>query len=156
MAIPATGPVRMSDINTELGRPSTALINLDRAENGAYGTINQNSPSRPNGTNPARMSEWRGYDHNAGSGNNPEGPYRFGYDEGSADQSCINFIGGRLVERYLTAGFNEGNWFEDACQLFIPGKGGFAFAPAGFYSRDEQYRQWGGSGWIDAVFFCRI
>ena len=58
----------MSQINTELGRSSTATISLDTAENGGYATINTGSSSRPSSTNPASMSEWYGYDHNASSG----------------------------------------------------------------------------------------
>lgn len=55
----------MSEINTELGRSSTATISLDSAENGTYATINTNSASYPSATNPASMSEWYGYDHSA-------------------------------------------------------------------------------------------
>jgi hypothetical protein len=55
----------MSQINTELGRSSTSLITLDNAENGTYATINVNSAIRPSSTNPAAISEWRGYNHSA-------------------------------------------------------------------------------------------
>jgi hypothetical protein len=66
MTLPAAfATIRMSDINVELGRSSTANISLDTAENGGYGAINTNSASRPSGTNPAAMSEWYGYNHNA-------------------------------------------------------------------------------------------
>jgi hypothetical protein len=65
MAIPATGQIAMSAINTELGRSATAQISLDAAENGTYATINVNSFNRPNGANPAAMSEWRKYNHSA-------------------------------------------------------------------------------------------
>lgn len=58
------GSVSASAINTELGRSSTATISIDTAENGGYGAINQNSPSRPSSSNPASFSEWQGYDHN--------------------------------------------------------------------------------------------
>jgi hypothetical protein len=58
----------MSQINTELGRSSTANISLDTAENGGYATINTASSSRPSATNPATMSEWYNYNHNASSG----------------------------------------------------------------------------------------
>ena len=65
MAIPPTGQIAMSAINVELGRPSTSFISLDAAENGTYATINVNSTFRPNGANPAAMSEWRKYNHTA-------------------------------------------------------------------------------------------
>jgi len=61
----SSGQISMSDINLELNRASTSQISLDGAENGAYGAINGNSTSRPNGANPAAMSEWYGYNHNA-------------------------------------------------------------------------------------------
>jgi hypothetical protein len=68
MALPASGIIRMSQINTELGRSSTAAISLDTAENGGYATINVCSPSRPSSTNPATMSEWYSYNHTASCG----------------------------------------------------------------------------------------
>ena len=65
MALSATGPLSLGDINAELGRTRTASISLDAAENGSYAAINQNSPSRPSSSNPASVSEWRGYNHTA-------------------------------------------------------------------------------------------
>jgi hypothetical protein len=65
MTLVSSGTIRMSDINVELGRSSTANISLDAAENGTYGAINLNSASRPSGTNPAAMSEWYSYNHSA-------------------------------------------------------------------------------------------
>lgn len=65
MTLPASGQISMSQINVELGRSSTAAISLDTAENGGYATINTNSSSRPNATNPAAMSEWYSYNHSA-------------------------------------------------------------------------------------------
>jgi len=58
----------MSEINTELGRTSTATISLDSAESGTYATINTASASYPNDARPASMSEWYSYDHSAASG----------------------------------------------------------------------------------------
>jgi hypothetical protein len=69
MTLPAAfATIRMSDINVELGRSSTAQISLNAAEDGAYGAINTNSPSRPSSSDPASMSEWYSYDHNASGG----------------------------------------------------------------------------------------
>lgn len=65
MTLQSSGTISMSQINTELGRSSTAAISLDTAENGGYGAINTNSTSRPSSNNPAAMSEWYGYNHNA-------------------------------------------------------------------------------------------
>ena len=58
----------MSEINTELGRTSTATISLDSAESGTYATINTASASYPNDARPASISEWYSYDHSAASG----------------------------------------------------------------------------------------
>jgi hypothetical protein len=65
MTLVSSGTIRMSDINVELGRSSTANISLDTAENGGYGAINTNSTSRPSSNNPAAISEWYSYNHNA-------------------------------------------------------------------------------------------
>jgi hypothetical protein len=66
MALPPAGvQLAMSQINVELGRSSTAQISLDTAENGGYGAINVNSRNRPNGANPAAISEWYRYNHTA-------------------------------------------------------------------------------------------
>jgi hypothetical protein len=70
MAI-GTGSVSMTAINLELGRASNASISLDAAENGSYGAINSCSPSRPSSSNPAAMSEWRGYNHSFACCNAP-------------------------------------------------------------------------------------
>ena len=64
----SSGEIKMSQINTELGRTSTATISLDDAENGTYATINTASSSYPNASNPAAMSEWYSYDHSAAAG----------------------------------------------------------------------------------------
>ena len=64
MTLPRTGQIGLGDINAELGRSRTTQISLDTAENGGYGTINLNSRSSPNATNPAAVSEWYGYNHN--------------------------------------------------------------------------------------------
>ena len=154
MAIPDRGEVRAKVINEELGRAPAATLSIDTAENGGYGAINQASPARPNASNPASFSEWRGYDHNAG-GSLTYVPLELGYDEFSFDQACRNFSNGFAGDLWGIAPFDPSNWYFDSEQLFVQGRGGFVFAPAGFYSRDDVYRQWGGSGWIAANFFCR-
>ena len=65
MTLPASGLITLGDINEELGRSRTAAIQLDKAENGDYGTINTCSPFYPVAGNPAKISEWYGYNHNA-------------------------------------------------------------------------------------------
>tara|TARA_R110000782_G_C14798143_1_gene411586 strand:+ start:1630 stop:2148 length:519 start_codon:yes stop_codon:yes gene_type:complete len=66
MTLPAAyATISLGDINVELGRSRTSDISLDTAENGGYGTINTNSPSYPASGNPASISEWYSYNHNA-------------------------------------------------------------------------------------------
>ena len=65
MALPLSGPITLNDINTELGRTSGSTIQLRSAEQGGYVAINQYSCKKPDGFDPARLSEWYGYDHNA-------------------------------------------------------------------------------------------
>jgi hypothetical protein len=64
--LPTSGSISLSQINTELGRAATSTVSLDSAENGSYGGINQNSTVKPSSGNPARMSEWQGYNHACG------------------------------------------------------------------------------------------
>lgn len=67
MALQANGTIKMSEINTELGRTSSATISLDSAESGTYATINTASSSYPNNARPASMSEWYSYNHSSSS-----------------------------------------------------------------------------------------
>lgn len=67
MPLSPTGQISFADINVELGRGSTDQIGLNQAEAGNYGAINTNSSSRPNGSTPNSINEWRGYDHYAQS-----------------------------------------------------------------------------------------
>ena len=66
MTLPAAyATLSLGDINVELGRSRTATISLDTAENGGYVAINTLSSSRPSASNPAAVSEWYSYNHNA-------------------------------------------------------------------------------------------
>ena len=69
MSLQASGTIKMSEINTELGRSSSATISLDSAESGVYATINTASPSYPDDNRPASMSEWYSYNHTAAASN---------------------------------------------------------------------------------------
>ena len=87
------GSVSMSSINSELGRSSTAQISLDSAENGSYVCINQFSSARPSSTNPASMSEWKGYNH----GFRPASNTTYGYDYYYT--YCANSVGSMEIGR---------------------------------------------------------
>lgn len=65
MALPSSGTLGMNQIRVELGIPSQAPFSLDTAENGGYVAINQCSNSQPSPSNPAKISEWYGYNHTA-------------------------------------------------------------------------------------------
>lgn len=65
MALPTLGQLSMGDINVEINRSPDAHISLWDAEKGFYATINTNSTEKPNGSKPATIGEWRGYNHDA-------------------------------------------------------------------------------------------
>ena len=72
MAVPSSGEISLGKIRQELqaanytsGPYTAAATGLDPAENGTYATINTCSPYYPLSANPAKMSEWYGYDHDA-------------------------------------------------------------------------------------------
>lgn len=65
MTLPSSGPISFSNINTELGRSSNTTISITSAATNGYGSINTNSSSRPNNSQPHQLSEWYGYNHNA-------------------------------------------------------------------------------------------
>jgi len=163
MALPASGQLGLSQINTELGRTATSQISLDAAENGSYGAINANSRSRPSSTNPASVSEWYSYNHRAGGG---PGPVRLtliqlGYSgraEGSNFgelEACSEFSSEQIPTYYNA---DNGQWWQ--VQIF-QNSSGTIFAQAGWYS-DQPYaggftvRYWRGSSWSSQAALCTL
>jgi len=68
MTLTSSGQIKMSEINTELGRTSTtANTSLEDQSDGTYATINVANPSadRPDGSAPHAMSEFYSYNHSA-------------------------------------------------------------------------------------------
>ncbi len=91
MALQSSGTIKMSEINTELGRSSNATISLDSAESGTYATINTASASYPNNARPAKISEWYSYDHSASAASGYDGSLsRDPSEEGEACQLEAN------------------------------------------------------------------
>lgn len=86
MALQSSGAISMSQINTELGRSSTATISLDTAENGGYGAINTCASPYPLSANAASMSEWYSYNHTAPCGNSS---YAFSDGGNSLSQNML-------------------------------------------------------------------
>lgn len=73
MAVPGSGSLSLGKIRQELqtnnyaaGPYTAAATSLDDAENGTIATINTCSAVYPLSANPANMSEWYAYDHDAG------------------------------------------------------------------------------------------
>jgi hypothetical protein len=61
-------PTQLTSANNSIRATlSTGITNvsLRGLEIGSYGAINQNSTYKPNGLSPYKISEWRGYNHNA-------------------------------------------------------------------------------------------
>jgi len=132
MALPSSGQLRASSINTELGRSSTSTLSIDTAENGGYGAINTNSESYPSATNPAAYSEWYGYDHTAGGG----GVFvTLGYNVSSAYEACFSYFSGEGIQEYI---IETGTWADASTLLTDVGN----VAPTGWYSDGTLDKFW--------------
>ena len=115
MTLQASGAISLMQVNQELGRGAFSTISLNVFNAGGVDvvqtgtgnvTINQCSPSRPNGTAPTSMSEWYNYDHNASCGEVPATPsiewvYR------SQENSGVLFkvVGTNVTDTNVTAQF---------------------------------------------------
>jgi hypothetical protein len=126
MAIPGSGALSAQSINLELARSRTAELSIDTAENGGYGAINQNSPSRPNSANPAAYSEWYNYNHTAGSGGGTA--IALGYDASDQNRACSNFYFAPSDLRFIDTDL----W--DAASAVWTNAALTVFAFAGWYS----------------------
>ena len=139
----------MSDINTELGRSSTATISLDSAENGSYATINTNSTSRPSSTNPASMSEWYGYNHNAAAPVTCTNT-SFGFNRTNQNSACSNYN-----FSILTGVGMVGSTLADATSLKRADCSNTILASVGFYSNGVIVRYWTGTAFT-TQFDCTV
>ena len=163
MALPRSGQLSIRDIAAELGR-LPVQTSLDAAENGDYAPINRESRSRPNPSNPAAISEWYSYDHNAGGGGGPgEGltPIALGYsgrDEGSNFgelEACSEFSSDNITVYFDS---DNGNWWQTN---IFRNSAGSVFAEPGWYS-DQPYaggftvRYWRGSSWSSNAALCTL
>jgi len=101
MTLPASGQISFFDINVELGRSGTATISIDTAENGGYSVINQCSSPFPSSTNPAAITEWYSYNHNASSTLVDAGG--FDYSTTSCAVACALGVDCSTVMYYNTA-----------------------------------------------------
>lgn len=67
MALQTSGQIKASEINSELGRTSSAELSIKTAVGNGYVTINTASASYPDNVQPHQYSEWYSYDHSASS-----------------------------------------------------------------------------------------
>lgn len=165
MTMPSSGTISMSQINTELGRSSTATISLDTAENGGYATINTNSSSRPSASNPASLSEWYSYNHSAAPARSISfsGLYSLGYTGSSSGTVTITggtytfqaaaalYYGGGTVSANITVNGNSrsasrgGSSGTNYSTTFSLGPGTYSYSLSVSISSGS-----GGSGYINA------
>jgi hypothetical protein len=129
VALQSSGQISMSQINTELGRSSTAEISLDAAENGSYAAINQSSASRPSSGNPASMSEWYGYNHSAVSCP-AYGTYQYAYCSG-CDQYAV-YADGACGTYQTFLGYNPSAC--GCCDIYGTYLGSFCVGCSVYYS----------------------
>ena len=116
MTLPAAyATLSLGDINVELGRSRTATISLDTAENGGYVAINTLSSSRPSASNPAAVSEWYSYNHNAA----PSFSYDFYSQLNIGDPCGIRYAIYRRSDNNVFYYWNgssyvlaDGNWYD--------------------------------------------
>ena len=115
MAVPGSGTLSLGKIRQELqtanyaGGPYTAAATgLDPAENGTYATINTCSPYYPLSANPANMSEWYGYDHDAPC---PASLYALD-DGGDSSQQNMLYDGGNYYDSAVSQDYPNalGTW----------------------------------------------
>jgi len=149
MTLVSSGTIRMSQINAELGRSSTSTISLNTAENGGYATINTNSTSRPSSSDPARMSEWYGYNHNAAA---PVTCYNdsLGFNRTNQNSACSNYNFG-----IFTGVVVVGSGLADATSLKRADCSNTILAGVGFYSNGVIVRYWNGSAFT-TQFDCTV
>jgi hypothetical protein len=104
MALPASGQIKFSDINTEFGRSSTTSnTSLTGLSDGTVATINTaNAASdRPDGAAPHAISEFYSYDHSASA-----------FSWGTPSDTTINFDGNTGSTNYhalVTMSFTDGS-----------------------------------------------
>lgn len=139
----------MADINIELGRSSNAEISLNSAEDGTYATINPASCTPygngcPSSADPATISEWYGYYHDA--------KYGIGCQTMSTIYDCC---GSPNTTLYSNCNFSA-NAMAVGCYVYTTNGSGSPFANGVFYDFNGtgQVFTTNGSGQVDASYGC--
>lgn len=157
MAVPSTGQVTMRGIRREIGNnnynASVAYTNisLEDMSEGVNGTINSGSSSKPNGTNPHKMSEFRGYDHDASSVTS----FLSGGGQPDAKFLCSQLLGNTYYH-------NGSGTFPAVGDTVYTNSGGTTALGNGFYSRGSNamsgptgyYQVSGGNGVVSSIGSC--
>lgn len=116
MTLQASGTISLMQVNQELGRGAFSTISLnvfnaggaDVVQTGTGNvTINQCSPSRPNGSAPTSMNEWYSYNHNA-SCDTP--PILHRYNANEVGVQILNASAGQQYE-YNFREYPNGVWY---------------------------------------------
>jgi hypothetical protein len=99
MALPSSGTISASQINTEFGRSASSNMSINAARNGSYGAINNASGKRPtaNGQTGYSWSNWYSYNHSASF------PIIYVYlNEPTVDTNMRFFANDNYGNRYLS------------------------------------------------------
>lgn len=126
-------------------------ISLEDMSEGVNGTINSGSSSKPDGSNPHKMSEFRGYDHDASSVTS--------FFSGSG-QSDFKFVCSQSLT--ITYYHNGSGTFPAVGDTVYSNSAGTTTLGNGFYTRGANaflgatgyYQVSGGSGVVSAVGAC--
>lgn len=150
MALTASGQISFSEINIELGQSSDATLSLNDAVNGNVSTINTNSPSTPDSSEPHAISEWYEYDHAAVSGVDysasafqAEGPF------GAPEEACAI-----LPNPFSPPFYHDGPGSINFGVTVFTDSGGNNIADPGFYSIDGKYFEVDPTGVIVTLARC--
>lgn len=153
MALPGSGTISASMINTELNRISTSSLSINNASGGGYGKINRFSLVYPDKFDPDAYSEWYGYNHSAGGGGGGGGNTgieNFGFHPDAGENACM--IDGDVDCNWVSP---TNNWW-DATTFETSGRS----AIRGWYSDTpwggSTMRYWNRTGFTGSPTLCEV
>ena len=124
MALTSSGQIKVSEINTELGRTSTSSnTSVKNLNTGAHVTINTNSTAKPNSSAPHQMTEFYSYNHSASAAADLTGiVFYYSEDEG---EKCAE-------DSTVTVYYDDSEEIDVDVQLYAGDDGGET-AAGGYY-----------------------